>query len=102
MAKLKSDSDAALRADANCAAVNIAKVDDGFSDASSVALALASLCVSEYSLSTEAFGMANLDNDEQRRMFRERRGRISAKIEAYLPVVMTYRNALRAKSAPKS
>jgi hypothetical protein len=101
MARLKSDSDEAMRMDANCASANIAKVDDGFSDASSVALALSSVCIAEYARATEVFGLANLDNDAQRRMFRDRRDRMGTKVESYLPLVMSYRSWLRTKNAPK-
>ncbi|MBU0589450.1 MAG: hypothetical protein KJ852_17920 [Gammaproteobacteria bacterium] len=97
MKRLKSSSDEAMRVDANCATKNIAKIDDGFSDASTVALALSSVCVAEYAQATEAFGQANLDNDTQRRMFSNRREQVGTKIEYYLPTVMSYRKWLRSR-----
>jgi hypothetical protein len=78
-----------------CARRAVPDVDDGISDAQSVALVLALRCSREYQQSIEAFGAANLDNEAQRRMFRERLNSTQGKIESFLPVVMDYRASLR-------
>jgi hypothetical protein len=96
-AELKARADDAMRLQVMCAARNVSEVDDGISDAQSVALALSLRCYREYQQAIEAFGNANLDNDNQRRMFREKSNRSQAKIEAFLPRVMRYRASLRKK-----
>lgn len=93
--ELRARSDDAMRLEAMCAIRNVPEVDDGISDAQSVALALALWCSREYQQSIEAFGAANLDNEDQRRMFREELNRPQGKIESFLPVVMEYRASLR-------
>ena len=93
--ELKARADDAMRLQALCAARTVPEVDDGISDAQSVALALALRCSREYQQATEAFGAANLDNDAQRRMFRERRNRSQEKIESFLPIIMDYRVSTR-------
>lgn len=90
--ELAARSDDALRLQSMCAVRNVKAVDDGISDAQSVALALCLACSREYQNATEAFGLANLDNEAQRRMFRERRNRTQEKIESFLPFVMEYRS----------
>lgn len=94
-AELKARADDAMRLEAMCAVRAVPEVDDGISDAQSVALAVALRCSREYQQATEAFGAANLDNDAQRRMFRERRNHTQAKIESFLPTVMNYRASIR-------
>lgn len=94
-AELKARADDAMRQQAMCAVRAVPEVDDGISDAQSVALAIALRCSREYQQATEAFGAANLDNDAQRRMFRERRSHTQAKIEWFLPTVMDYRATIR-------
>lgn len=86
-----------MRLQAMCAAREIPAIDDGVSDAQSVALATALRCGREYRQATEYFGLAHLDNDAQRRMFNERINRTQEKIEAFLPMVMGYRASLRKK-----
>ncbi len=86
----------ALKAETNCALTNIPKMDDGVSDASTVALAIAQVCASEYRRVTNAYGSANLDNQNQRNMFQQRRNSTSEKIENFLPFVLAYRNSAKA------
>lgn len=95
MPELKARADDAMRLQAMCAVRTVPEVDDGISDAQSVALALSLRCSREYQQTTEAFGAANLDNEAQRRMFRERRNRPQEKIESFLPIVMEYRASTR-------
>jgi hypothetical protein len=94
-AELKARADDAMRLNHMCARSAVPDVDDGISDAQTIALALALRCSHEYQQSIEAFGAANLDNDAERRMFRERLNSPQGKIESFLPVVMNYRASLR-------
>lgn len=84
----------ATRQEILCAKSNIAAIDDGISDALTVAFALAIRCNAEYSAVTGAIG-ASLDNDAQRRMLRDRRAEKNSRIEPFLPVVMWHRQRPR-------
>lgn len=90
------EQDRTTRAAIACGKQHAADIDDSVSDAGTVALALAIRCSNEYNASTEAFG-ATLDNETQRRMFRERRAAREARVEAFLPVVMWHRQVAKAK-----
>lgn len=87
----------AIKLQVMCAAKYVDEVDDGISDAQSVALALALRCWREYQQATDALSLAYLDNDAQHRKFQERRGYTQEKIEAFLPMVMRYRASLKKK-----
>lgn len=82
----------ALRAQVDCGRKYIAETDDGISDATTVAFALALRCGVEYNAVTEATAAARLNNDNQRRMFRDKRSTRERRIEAFLPTVMQYRS----------
>lgn len=97
-AEQKAAVDTAMRRELECAVRNVAKTDDGVSDAATVAFALALRCGAEYNAVTEAQG-ATLDNDRQREMFRDRRAPRERRIEDFLDVVMHYRQTV--KSAGK-
>lgn len=75
----------------DCARAEIARVDDGRSDASTVALTLAQSCYSEYQAAINAFADVNLRNDAQRSRFLDDRNSVSGRIEFFLPIVMEYR-----------
>jgi hypothetical protein len=85
----------ALRAQIECGREHVSEVDDGISDASTVALALALRCHREYLAAGEAWGAAYLDNDNQRYKFRKRRAATSERTEAFLPIVMKYRTSAK-------
>jgi hypothetical protein len=70
-----------------CAERKVRHIDNGASDPQSVALTLSMHCRHEYQKATEDYAQAYLDNDEQRRIFRERRNNIQERIEAFLPFV---------------
>ncbi|MCL2590648.1 MAG: hypothetical protein FWD67_07185 [Betaproteobacteria bacterium] len=70
-----------------CAERKVKYLDNGVSRAQSVALKLAMHCRYEYQKATEDYALQYLDNDEQRKAFRERRDNIQEKIEAFLPFV---------------
>jgi hypothetical protein len=94
-AALAAEKDAAMRAQVKCGVANVAQADDGLSDAATVAFALAIRCGTEYNMTTEAVGNT-LDNDAQRRMFRDRRASRDRRIEDFLPIVMQYRQSTKA------
>ena len=86
----------AIRAEVECERRNVPLIDDGTSDATTVALALALRCNAEYNAATEAVA-AGLDNDAQRRMLRKKRSLRENRIEAFLPIVMQYRQTTKEK-----
>lgn len=88
----------AMRAEVECGRRHVAGTDDGTSDALTVALALALRCNREYVAATEAWGAAYLDNEAQRRIFRKKRSGTTERMEAFLPIVMQYRQASSGKS----
>lgn len=90
-----SRTDAAMKAQVDCARRNVSQVDDGTSDATTVAFALAMRCGAEYNAVIEAYS-TDFENDAQRRKFRQRRMSSEARLESFLPVVMQYRQATRA------
>lgn len=87
----------AMRAEVECGKKYVAETDDGASDALTVALALALRCNREYVAATEAWGAAYLDNEAQRRIFRKKRSGTTERMEAFLPIVMQYRQASSGK-----
>lgn len=86
-------ADEALRVQVECGKSLVAETDDGISDASTVAYALALRCNREYVAATDAWGGANLSNENQRRLFRNKRSSTTAMVEAFLPTVMQYRQS---------
>ncbi|MBU1425776.1 MAG: hypothetical protein KKH12_01105 [Gammaproteobacteria bacterium] len=90
--ELISEEKSALQAQVECGYKHIAEVDDGISDATTVAFALAIRCGSEYNAATEATAAARLNNDNQRRMYRDKRYTKERRIEAFLSTVMYYRS----------
>lgn len=73
-----------------CAREHVAGVDDGISDAMTVAFALSLRCREEYAALVDALA-STLDNQEQVRMFRRRAGTREARTERFLPQVMRNR-----------
>ncbi len=90
--ELFSAENSALEAQVACGYKNIAETDDGISDATTVALALAIRCGAEYNVATEAIAAARLNNDNQRLMYREKRYTKERRIDAFLSTVMSYRS----------
>jgi hypothetical protein len=78
-----------------CAERKVRHVDNRVSDEQSVALSLSMHCRHEYQKATEDYARSLLDNDEQRKAFRERRDNIQEKIEAFLPFVTEHRLDVR-------
>ncbi len=80
----------------DCAWKNVSSVDDLISDASTVALALAMRCRSEYDGATDA-GVLALDNESVQLAFRQRRNERAERMETFLLVVMEWRRLMVAK-----
>jgi|GEM_PF-1593125 len=76
-----------VRPQIECAERRARHIDNCVSDAQSVALNLSMHCRHEYEKATENYAKSFLDNDEQRKIFREKRNNIQEKIEAFLPFV---------------
>lgn len=87
----KVGAEDALRAEVECGKSHVGETDDGTSDASTVAFALALRCNREYVAATEAWAAVYLDNEDSRRIFRNKRAGSTEKIEDFLPIVMQYR-----------
>jgi hypothetical protein len=86
-------SDDAMAQSINCGSMNVAKVDDSISDASTIAMALAASCRKEYSNSVEAFIASKVDDNENvKRLLRNKLNSKESKIETYLSIVTNYRN----------
>lgn len=83
-----------VRLENACAMASAPSIDDGISDAATVALALALRCHNEYAATTEVV-CATLDNDAQREMMRDLRAMKQTKVEAFLPEVMRHRRQMR-------
>lgn len=81
-----------------CVSAHIGTVDDGVSDALTVALALAQVCGSEYRHTTDVLAWAYLDNEHSRRTFRDTRNDRRKMVEYFLPDVMLHRTS---KDHPK-
>lgn len=80
-----------------CIFFGVDYVDDGVSDASTIAYALTNRCGAEYQASIHSWGKT-LDNERQYRMFVDNKTTTSSKIEASLPIVLGKRNGtLRAR-----
>lgn len=94
-AKRESSYKDALRQEIRCGMDNVSSVDDGISDAQTVAFALALRCAAEYDHATEKYGESEFDSETQRRMWRSERAKTSQKIKDFLPTVMDYRASLR-------
>jgi hypothetical protein len=84
--------DERIGAQVSCGRKYVVEVDDGTSDATTIALALALRCRAEYGAATEAIA-ATLDNDAQRRMLRQRREAREERVESFLPLVVQYRRS---------
>jgi len=69
----------------------VGQIDDGISDATTIALALSNACIVEYTAATEAWCTAELDNERQRQLFRNKRNKPEEKIQDSLPIVLQYR-----------
>lgn len=78
-----------------CGVKHAASIDDGVSDASTIALALSQACATEYDGVTKVIGHAYLTNNAQRRLLATERARASSKVDAFLGVVLKYRAASR-------
>ncbi len=69
----------------------VGQIDDGISDATTIALALSNACIVEYNAATEAWCVAKLANERQCQMFRNKRNTPEEKIQDSLPIVLQYR-----------
>lgn len=96
--EIRQAQQAAAKAFSQCAATNVAALDDGVSDASTIAFALTLRCTSEYDNALNAMA-ADLEDSMQVEQFKSRAKNRARQIEASLPVVLAYRNAQRLKPA---
>jgi hypothetical protein len=87
----KINAKKALSVAMDCGLDNVSSVDDGKSDAYTIALGLSYKCNSEYAASVEAWA-ETLDNNNQKRMFKTRSYTEKERAGIYLPIVLEYRN----------
>lgn len=84
----------AVQQQVTCARTYAKEVDDGISDASTAAFALALRCSREYDLTTEALSQT-MDNDAQKQMIRASRSSQQEKVATFLPEIMLFRHSQR-------
>jgi len=70
-----------------CAERKVKHLDNCIANEQSVALNLSMHCRHEYEKATESYAKSFLSDDEDRKIFREKRDNIQEKIEAFLPFV---------------
>ena len=92
----------ALQTEVLCGREHVAEVDDGTSDATTIALALALRCNTEYDEAVDAAADALLDNEAQRRAFKMKSRTEQHRVEMFLPTVMQYRHLKNKVTAPHS
>jgi hypothetical protein len=78
----------------NCTVKFAPSIDDGYSDASTIALALTNRCINEYDASISAYALAKLKSDRERQTFLQLKKTRDAKIAACLNIVLENRNKL--------
>lgn len=101
-APLHPETVAAIQAMNACGRASWPTLDDGVSDARTVASAVATACGREYDAATDAFlafDMAD-DNDAVRHDFRIARGRPASRADTFVPLVLRWR-AEAARPAPQ-
>jgi len=76
----------------DCGAKNVGDVDDGISDASTVAIVLSRRCSAEYEMSHQYYARGKLDNEQQVRIFLNKAREVRSRVERFLPIVMRYRS----------
>ena len=74
-----------------CAETEVAALDDGQSDARSVALALSTRCHDVYLEWIRSLADQRLDNEKQKSMFLWRRGSAESRADCFLPFVLEFR-----------
>lgn len=75
----------------SCKLKNISEIDDGLSDAKSIAIGLSARCGVEYNQFLRMYAIANLENSQQVRMFIEMNQKQDKKIERFIETVLDYR-----------
>jgi len=93
-AEAERQSTVAMDAFINCTAKFAPSIDDGYSDASTIALALTTRCINEYEASISAYALAKLKSDRARQIFLQQRNTRDAKITVSLNIVLENRKKL--------
>jgi len=79
----------------DCGAKNVSEVDDGISDATTIALVLAKRCTVEYEKSIQYFAYVNAENERQSRLLFSMAREQKTKVERFLTIVLKYRSLKR-------
>jgi uncharacterized lipoprotein YmbA len=89
----------AAKAFSSCVGANVAALDDGVSDASTIAFALTLRCNHEYDAALDALTDGLDSSAAQIEAFKTRAKSRDKLIEASLPLVLAYRNAQRMRAS---
>lgn len=81
----------AMRQVCECATAKVAALDDGKSDAATVALALSNLCASSYDAWVRAVADEQLANDRQKQRYMWHRHSQESRSEFFVPFVLSHR-----------
>jgi hypothetical protein len=76
----------------NCTVKNVDELDDGYSDASTIALALTNYCMIEYVASAKAHSLSINKNNKEINMYTNAAYSKEAKIKASINTVLKYRH----------
>ncbi|MDR3578665.1 MAG: hypothetical protein P4L44_01740 [Oryzomonas sp.] len=76
----------------NCTVKSVDQLDDGYSDASTIALALTNYCMIEYDANAEAHSLSSNQNNKEKNMYTNNVYTKEAKIEASINTVLKYRH----------
>jgi hypothetical protein len=76
----------------NCTVKYVDQLDDGYSDASTIALALTNYCMIEYDASAEAYNLSINQNNKDKNMYSNIVYTKKAKIEASINTVLKHRH----------
>ena len=75
----------------NCTVKNVNEIDDGFSDAGTIALALTNYCIIEYAETVNAYNLSNNKNKEDETYSNTAYSK-EGKIKASINTVLKYRH----------
>jgi uncharacterized protein YceK len=76
----------------NCTVKYVGVLDDGYSDASTIALALTNYCMIEYIANAKAYGLSSNQNDKEINTYTNSAHTKEAKIKASIDTVLKYRH----------
>jgi hypothetical protein len=88
----KDKSRIALENFNNCTVKYVDELDDGYSDASTIAIALTNYCIIEYAASAKAYSLSINQNNKEINMYSNIAFTKEAKIKASINTILKYRH----------